>query len=143
MINFDPTCLPAINASLNATALVMLLIGYVNIRAGRRRAHAACMIAAFALSALFLIAYLTYHLGLPELERKFPGQGWVRPVYFFILITHIVLAAIVPPLAIWTLTRAVCGRFAAHRRLARWTLPIWLYVSLTGVLVYLMLYRFY
>ena len=136
-----PTLYPAIDATLNATAFVLLLTGFVCIKTGRRRVHAGFMIAAFGVSMLFLASYLAYHLGHPELERRFGGRGWIRPVYFSILITHILLAMAVPPLAVMTLWRAARGRFDRHRRLARWTWPIWVYVSLSGVIVYWMLYK--
>lgn len=132
------TDLPALNATLNAIAAGWLVAGYVLIRRGRRRAHQAAMIAAFVTSALFLASYLVYHAQAGS--RPFTGQGWIRPVYFTILVSHIVLAAAVLPLAIVTLVRGLAARYASHRRLARRTLPIWLYVSVTGVVVYLMLY---
>ena len=133
--------LPAVNASLNATGTVFLVTGYIMIRRRRIGAHRACMLTAFACSSVFLTSYLVYHYYAGS--TPFPGTGWVRPVYFFILITHIVLAALVPPLAAVTLWRAWKERFEDHARLARWTLPIWLYVSVTGVVVYLMLYQLY
>ncbi|HSL20833.1 MAG TPA: DUF420 domain-containing protein [Vicinamibacterales bacterium] len=131
--------LPALNAALNATAAALLLAGYAFIRRGAVRQHRACMIAAFAVSTLFLASYLAYHAQVGS--RRFEGTGAVRAVYFTILLTHTVLAALVPPLAILTLWRALRGRFDSHVRIARWTLPIWLYVSVTGVIVYLMLYH--
>ena len=131
--------LPAVNASLNATATVLLLTGYSLIRQGKREQHRKVMVAAFGVSIVFLICYVTYHAQLGSV--KFKGQGWVRPVYFAILISHVVLAATVPVLAVLTLRRALKGEFAKHRKLARVTFPIWLYVSITGVIVYLMLYR--
>jgi len=115
------------------------VIGYRLIRRGRIEQHRPAMIAAFATSSLFLISYLVYHANVGA--RPFPGQGAIRQVYFAILISHIVLAATVPPLAIITLTRALRERFDRHRKIARWTLPIWLYVSVTGVIVYAMLYQ--
>jgi uncharacterized membrane protein YozB (DUF420 family) len=130
--------LPALNATLNAIAAGWLVAGYVLIRRGRRRAHRAAMIAAFVTSALFLVSYLVYHAQAGS--RPFTGEGWIRPVYFTILVSHIVLAAAVLPLAIVTLVRGLRARYDLHRRLARRTLPIWLYVSVTGVVVYLMLY---
>lgn len=133
--------LPAVNASLNLASAVLLVIGYVLIRRRRFRAHRAVMLAAFGFSTLFLISYLVYHAQAGS--RPFPGQGPIRTVYFVILITHAVLAALVPPMAIVTLTRGLRERFDRHVPLARWTLPIWLYVSVTGVIVYLMLYRMY
>ena len=131
--------LPAVNASLNALSGVLLLIGYVLIRTRRIAAHRAVMITAFATSSLFLICYLVYHAQVGSVP--FPRQGLVRPLYFTILITHVLLAATVPPLAIVTLTRGLKGRYPQHRRIARWTFPIWMYVSVTGVLVYVLLYQ--
>jgi uncharacterized membrane protein YozB (DUF420 family) len=131
--------LPAVNASLNAASGVLLLCGYGLIRARRIALHRAVMLAAFAASSLFLICYVVYHAQVGSVP--FPRHGFVRPLYFTILITHVVLAAAVPPLAIITLTRALRGRYPQHRRIARWTLPIWMYVSVTGVLVYVLLYQ--
>ena len=131
--------LPAINASLNATATVLLSSGYVFIRRRRIAAHRACMIAAFAASSLFLITYLIHHARVGSVP--FHGAAWLRPVYFGLLVPHIVLAALVVPLALTTIYRAWRGRFDRHRRLARVTLPIWLYVSVSGVLVYVLLYH--
>lgn len=131
--------LPTLNASLNATAAVLLVIGYVLIRLRHVRAHRAVMLAAFGVSTLFLISYLVYHANAGS--RPFPGRGAIRGVYFFILVTHIILAALVLPMAILTLSRALREEFDRHVPLARWTLPIWLYVSVTGVIVYLMLYQ--
>ena len=131
--------LPAVNASLNALSGVLLLLGYILIRAKRIAAHRAVMITAFVTSSLFLICYLVYHAQVGSVP--FPRQGLVRPIYFAILITHIVLAASVPPLAIVTLTRGLRGRYPQHRKIARWTFPIWMYVSVTGVLVYVLLYQ--
>jgi uncharacterized membrane protein YozB (DUF420 family) len=131
--------LPAVNASLNATAAVLLSVGYYLILTGRREAHKKVMLAAFGVSVLFLVSYLIYHFNVGSV--RFQRTGPIRTVYFTILLTHTVLAAAVPPLAVITLRRAWQERFDRHRRIARWTLPIWLYVSLTGVLVYWMLYR--
>ncbi len=131
--------LPALNAALNATSAILLACGYRFIRRREIRAHRACMIAAFSVSILFLISYLAYHYQVGSV--RFPGTGWLRTTYLTILATHTVLAALVPPLAIVTLSRAVRQRFDKHRRLARWTLPIWMYVSITGVIVYWMLYH--
>lgn len=131
--------LPALNACLNAAAAVALLIGFWLIRRGRWRAHRAAMITALVLSGAFLTSYLVYHAQVGSV--RFQGQGWVRTLYLSILATHTVLAAAVPVLAIVTLTRALRRRFDRHRAIARWTLPIWLYVSVTGVVVYWMLYR--
>lgn len=133
--------LPAVNATLNAIAAVLLLIGYVKIRQRRIEEHRKYMIGAFAVSVLFLICYLIYHANVPS--RRFTAEGPVRIVYFFVLITHIVLAAFVPPMAIVTLVRGLRERYDRHARIARWTWPIWMYVSVTGVIVYLMLYQLY
>jgi len=131
--------LPGVNATLNAATAVLLLIGYGLIRRGHRRAHRAVMLSAFALSVLFLFSYLWYHAHAGT--TRFPGRGWIRPVYFAILISHTVLAAAIVPLVLVTLARALRSDFPRHKRLARWTLPVWLYVSVTGVVIYGMLYR--
>jgi uncharacterized membrane protein YozB (DUF420 family) len=131
--------LPALNALLNGASALALLVGFWLIRRGRWRAHRAAMLTALALSAAFLTSYLVYHAQVGSV--RFTGQGWVRPLYFSILITHTVLAAAVPVLASITLVRALRRRFPRHAAIARWTLPIWLYVSVTGVVIYLMLYR--
>ncbi len=133
------TVLPTVNAVLNATAAVLLAAGYRMIRRGRRQAHRRLMLAAFAVSALFLVSYLVYHYQVGSV--RFRGTGPIRTVYFTLLISHTILAAAVPPLAVVTLWRALKERLEAHRRIARWTLPIWLYVSASGVAVYWMLYR--
>jgi putative membrane protein len=133
--------LPAVNASLNALAAALLLLGYREIRRGRMPQHRAFMIAACIASTLFLASYLTYHAHAGS--RPFTGQGSVRLVYFVILISHVILAAAILPLALITLTRALRERFDRHRAIARWTLPIWLYVSVTGVVVYFMLYHWF
>ena len=130
--------LPALNAALNSLSAIFLCAGYFFIRSGNRAAHRRCMLAAVACSSLFLTSYLVYHFQVGSIGFK--GQGWIRPVYFTILITHTILATAVVPLALVTLVRALRERFDAHRRIARWTLPIWLYVSATGVVIYLMLY---
>ena len=132
------TDLPAVNASLNAIAAVLLVSGYAMIRQRRIQAHRRFMLAAFATSALFLVSYVIYHANIGS--KPFSGRGPIRVVYFSILFTHVVLAAAILPLAIITLTRALRERFDRHVPIARWTLPIWLYVSVTGVIVYLMLY---
>jgi uncharacterized membrane protein YozB (DUF420 family) len=131
--------LPAVNATLNAIAAVLLCVAYVLIRRRRIDAHRRTMIAAFATSSLFLICYIVYHAQVGSV--RFTRQGFVRPLYFSILITHVTLAAAVLPLAIITLSRGLKARFTQHRAIARWTLPIWLYVSVTGVLVYVLLYQ--
>jgi uncharacterized membrane protein YozB (DUF420 family) len=131
--------LPALNASLNAISAILLLIGYVLIRAGRRQAHERMMLAALTSSALFLASYVVYHLQVGSV--RFTGQGPLRAVYFFILITHIILAVAIVPLVLVTVIRAFRERFDTHRRIARVTLPLWGYVSVTGVVIYWMLYR--
>jgi uncharacterized membrane protein YozB (DUF420 family) len=131
--------LPAVNATLNAIAAVLLAAGYVLIRSGRREMHRKVMLAAFATSAVFLASYLVYHAQVGSV--RFTRQGIVRPIYFTILFTHVVLAAAILPLALITLSRGLKGRFARHRAIARWTLPIWLYVSVTGVVIYRMVYH--
>ncbi len=135
----EVTDLPVVNATLNAISALLLTTGYVLIRQGRTDQHRLCMLAAFGTSALFLTCYVVYHLNVGSVA--FTGQGTIRVVYFTVLISHVVLAAAILPMAIMTLRRALGGRFDAHRRIARWTLPIWLYVSVTGVVVYWMLYQ--
>jgi uncharacterized membrane protein YozB (DUF420 family) len=130
--------LPTLNAALNTLSAVFLCAGYLFIRAKNIRAHRACMLSAVACSIAFLASYLIYHYQVGSVPYK--GQGSIRGVYFAILITHTILAVAVVPLVLITLIRALRERFAAHRRIARWTFPIWLYVSVTGVIVYLMLY---
>ncbi len=132
--------LPVVNATLNATAAVLLVCGFLLIRSGRRLAHRRVMLTAFTVSILFLISYLVYHSQVGSVH--YPHTGVIRTVYLTILFTHTVLAATVPVLAIITLSRALKGKFDRHRAIAHWTLPIWLYVSITGVVVYLMLYQF-
>jgi putative membrane protein len=133
--------LPALNACLNATSAVLLAVGFAAIRRRRVRLHRACMLAAFVTSIAFLASYLTYHLQVGT--TRFAGTGWIRPVYFTILATHTVLAALIPFLAIATLSLAFRARFTRHARLARWTLPAWFYVSVTGVVIYVILYWLY
>ena len=131
--------LPALNATLNAIAATLLVIGYILIRRGRIEQHRKVMLSAFATSALFLTSYVIYHANVGS--RPFTGQGPIRTVYLTILFTHIVLAAAILPMALITLNHALRSRFERHIPIARWTLPIWLYVSVTGVIVYLMLYQ--
>jgi uncharacterized membrane protein YozB (DUF420 family) len=131
--------LPAVNAFLNGTSALLLTAGYLSIRRKRVTSHKICMGTAFGVSCLFLSLYLLHHYQVGSVP--FTGRGWIRPVYFTLLISHIILAALVVPLALTTLCRALRGQFEKHRRVARWTLPIWLYVSVTGIIVYLMLYR--
>ena len=133
--------LPAINATLNAIAAVFLITGYVLIRRGHRKLHKRCMLGALVTSALFLACYTVYHLNTGS--RPFPGEGMARVVYFAILITHVPLAALILPLALTTAAWGLASRYDRHVRIARWTLPLWLYVSVTGVLIYLMLYQMY
>ncbi len=133
--------LPALNATLNAIATVFLLTGYVLIRRGHRLAHKRCMLGALVTSALFLTSYVIYHLNAGS--RPFPGQGTARVIYFAILLTHVPLAAAILPLALVTTARGLWSQYDRHVRIARWTLPLWLYVSVTGVVIYLMLYQFY
>lgn len=131
--------LPAVNATLNGISAILLLIAYAFIRSGRIEQHRATMLAAFTTSSLFLVSYTVYHAQVGSVP--FTREGLVRPLYFTILATHVTLAALVLPLAIVTLTRGLKGRYLLHRRIARWTFPIWLYVSVTGVLVYVLLYQ--
>ena len=142
---FWVSSLPAVNASLNGLAFVLLVVGWVLIRRGHRDAHKKTMLAAFGTSILFLTVYLLYHGAMVhytgEGQVKFQGTGAVRAVYFAILITHVVLAVAVPVLAIVTIRRGLRQQWEAHRRIARITFPIWVYVSLTGVIIYLMLYH--
>ena len=133
------TDLPAVNATLNALSGILLLIAYSHIRARRIQQHRRFMIAAFATSSLFLVCYLVYHAQVGSVP--FTRQGLVRPLYFTILITHVTLAATVVPLALVTLSRGLKARYPEHRRIARWTFPVWMYVSVTGVLVYVLLYQ--
>ncbi|HVP44767.1 MAG TPA: DUF420 domain-containing protein [Terriglobales bacterium] len=137
----DYAIFPALNAGLNATSAVLITTGIGLIRAGRRTAHRGVMIAAVVSSTFFLASYLYYHYHVGSV--RFTGQGWIRPLYFAILFTHTVLAATVVPLVIVTLARALGGRLDRHKAIARWTYPLWLYVSVTGVVIYFMLYRLY
>jgi putative membrane protein len=131
--------LPLLNACLNATSAALLSAGWLFIRRKRVTAHKTCMVSALVVSILFLVSYVSYHSLAGS--RPFAGVGWIRLVYYPLLLSHIVLAAVIVPLALTTVYRALQGNFARHVRIARWTLPIWLYVSVTGVLVYWMLYR--
>jgi uncharacterized membrane protein YozB (DUF420 family) len=131
--------LPGLNAVLNSASALLLLSGYVFIRRGRVAAHRRCMLAALGTSALFLISYLVYHYHVGSVA--FTGQGWIRRVYFTILISHTSLAVAIVPLVLITVSRALRSRFDRHKRIARWTLPLWFYVSVTGVIVYWMLYK--
>jgi putative membrane protein len=133
--------LAPLNAILNSLAAVLLAIGFYSIRRRRVRAHRICMLSAFAVSCAFLVSYLLYHYEVGDV--RFQGHGLIRPIYFTILISHIALATVIVPLVLITLTRALRGDFMRHRRIARWTWPIWMYVSVTGVVVYLMCYQLY
>jgi putative membrane protein len=133
------TDLPAVNATLNSMSAVLLGCGYYFIRRRQIPRHRLCMISAFVCSCAFLTCYLVYHYNVGSVPFK--KAGWIRPVYFTILITHVTLAATIVPLALITLYRALRERFDKHRRIARWTWPLWMYVSVTGVVIYLMLYQ--
>ena len=137
----DFSRLPAVNAGLNATSALLLVLGYLFIRQRAVTAHTMCMLAACGTSALFLISYGTYHLH--HGATRFQGMGFARPVYFMILISHTLLAVVIVPLVAFTLYRALKGNFQKHAAIARKTLPLWLYVSVSGVIVYFMLYHFY
>ena len=137
----NDSILPHVNAALNATSFALLVAAFHQIRRGNVTAHRRLMLSALAVSGLFLVSYVVYHANYGSV--RFQGQGAVRAVYFFILVTHVILAAAIVPLVLVTLRRALAGDFARHRRVARWTYPIWLYVSVTGVVVYVMLYHLY
>lgn len=137
----DYSIFPALNAGLNGASAIMIATGRVFIRRQKVRLHRACMIIAVATSSLFLISYLYYHAHVGSVH--FPGQGWVRPVYFTILISHTLLAAAVVPLVLISLNYGLREKFDRHRRIVRWAFPVWLYVSVTGVVVYVMLYQIY
>lgn len=137
----DYSLFPALNAVLNASSALLLATGRTLVRRGKIAAHRACMIAAVGTSAIFFASYVYYHLHVGSV--RFLGQGWVRPLYFAILVTHTLLAVVVPPLALVTLTLGLRARFHRHRALARWTYPVWMYVSITGVVIYLMLYHLF
>jgi uncharacterized membrane protein YozB (DUF420 family) len=131
----------ALNASLNGTSAILLACGYAAIKNGKMKVHKAFMVAAFAVSTVFLISYLIYHYRVGHVA--FHGQGWIRPVYFALLLSHTVLAIVIVPMILVTLRRAWLQKFDKHRRIARWTLPLWFYVSVTGVIVYILLYQVY
>ena len=132
----------ALNACLNGLSGVLLACGYAAIRTGKKGVHKAFMLSAVGVSTLFLISYVTYHVRVGK-AVLFQGQGWIRPVYFTLLTSHTILAASIVPLIIVTLRRAWLQRFDRHRMIARWTLPLWFYVSVTGVIIYFMVYRIY
>ncbi|HYA34654.1 MAG TPA: DUF420 domain-containing protein [Candidatus Binataceae bacterium] len=133
--------LPGLNAALNSIAAVLLAAGFVFIKQKRVDAHRACMIAAIVVSAAFLTSYAIFHYHVGDV--RFSGQGWIRPVYFSILIPHVILAGVIAPLALITIYFALRERFPSHRRIARWTWPLWMFVSVSGVVVYVMLYKLY
>ena len=139
--------LPAVNASLNGLSTVLLVLGWRHIKAGRRIAHRNCMVGAFVTSSLFLACYLTYHFQMQKLHGRahtsFTDPAWFRPIYLAILVTHLVGAFAILPLVTLTFQRAIKERFELHKRIARWTLPVWLYVSVTGVVIYLLLYQIF
>jgi uncharacterized membrane protein YozB (DUF420 family) len=135
------TLLPHVNAALNAVSTVLIVLGFILIRRGAREAHRKVMLLAIGVSAVFLVSYLFYHFTAPIFV--FPGTGPIRALYYVILITHVILAAVVTPMIILTALRALRGTFDRHKALARWTLPIWLYVTVTGVIIYWMLYHAY
>jgi putative membrane protein len=139
----SPTFFPALNAILNGSSAVLIGTGYYFIKSGRRDAHKRMMIAAFVTSALFLISYLYYHLVLRAGVTHFKGEGIWRPIYFSILISHTFLAVVVVPFVLATLSRALKGNFARHKAIARYTFPIWMYVSVTGVVIFVMLYMIF
>jgi uncharacterized membrane protein YozB (DUF420 family) len=131
----------ALNATLNGTSAILLAAGYAAIRSGKRALHKKLMLSAFAVSTVFLVSYLVYHYRVGHVA--FQGHGWIRSVYFALLASHTILAIVIVPLILITLRRAWLGRFHKHRLIARWTLPLWFYVCVTGVIVYLMVYRLY
>ena len=133
---------PALNASLNGISALLLAGGYAAIRAGKRDVHKVFMISAFTVSTIFLVSYVIYHLRVKQLVL-FQGQGWIRPVYFTLLTSHTILAIVIVPMILITLRRAWLEKFDKHRMIARWTLPLWFYVCVTGVIVYLMVYQIY
>ncbi len=133
---------PALNATLNGIAAVLLVCGYAAIRSGKMELHKKFMVSAFFVSCAFLVSYVIYHVRIHQVIH-FQGQGWIRPIYFTLLISHTILAVVIVPLILVTLRRAWTERFDKHRRIARWTLPLWFYVSVTGVIVYFMVYQIY
>lgn len=141
------TDLPLINACLNGLSTVLLTLGYIFIKKEQRDAHRNCMIAAFITSSIFLISYVTYHIGMQRqygsAHTKFVDPAWFRPIYLMLLITHVLLAVAIVPLILLTLSRAFKQRFELHKKIARWTWPLWMYVSVTGVMIYLLLYQIF
>ncbi len=133
---------PALNATLNGLSAILLAGGYAAIRSGNRELHKKFMVSAFFVSCAFLVSYVIYHFRIREIIH-FQGQGWIRPVYFALLLSHTILAVVIVPLILITLRRAWLEKFDKHRQIARWTLPLWFYVSVTGVIVYFMVYQIY
>lgn len=142
-----PLELPAVNASLNGLSTILLTAGFIFIKRGNVNAHKRCMISAFVTSALFLVCYLTYHFYLAYVlhrgPTRFTDPAWFRPIYLIILLTHTLLAVVIVPLILITLNRALKERFALHKAIARWTWPLWMYVSVTGVVIYFLLYQIF
>ena len=141
------TDLPLVNACLNGLSTVLLTLGYIFIKREQRDAHRNCMIAAFVTSSIFLVCYVTYHVGMQRqygsAHTKFVDPAWFRPIYLTLLLTHVLLAIAIVPLILLTLSRAFKQRFELHKKIARWTWPLWMYVSVTGVVIYLLLYHMY
>lgn len=141
------TDLPAVNATLNGLSMLFLAAGFVLIKRGNKTAHRNCMVAAFVTSSLFLVSYLYYHYQMQKnygaAHTKFVDPAWFRPVYLTILFTHLIGAFAIVPLVLMTFARAIKGNFEAHKRIARWTWPVWMYVSTTGVLIYFLLYQIF
>lgn len=135
--------MPTLNAALNGLSTVLLTAGFVFIKSGRKEAHRNCMVAAFLTSAVFLVCYVTHKILIRGVHTQFGGEGFIRTAYYVMLFTHVVLAMAIVPLVLMTIARARRGDFEAHKRIARWTWPIWMYVSVTGVLVYFFLYRWW
>jgi len=133
---------PALNATLNAVSAILLACGYMAIRSGKRELHKKLMLSAFFVSCAFLVSYVVYHIRIHQVIH-FQGQGFIRPIYFALLLSHTILAVVIVPLILITLRRAWLRRFDKHRLIARWTLPLWFYVSVTGVIVYFMVYQIY
>ena len=142
-MQLSPTFFPALDAVLNGSSAVLIGSGLYCIKRGREQAHKRLMLAAFVTSTLFLISYLYYHLVLRAGVTRFPGQGFSRPLYFAMLISHTILAVVVVPFVLITLARALKGRFARHKAIAPYTFAIWMYVSVTGVVIYVMLYKIF
>jgi putative membrane protein len=139
----DPSILPPINATLNGLATVLLTLGFIFIRHGRKDAHKACMISAFVVSCVFLVCYVLHKILVKGVHTPFGGEGIIRTIYYGMLVSHIILAIAIVPLVLMTMSRALKQRFELHKKIARWTWPLWMYVSVTGVLVYFFLYQWF